>query len=70
MLRESVWKQQRISSWSTAWISRAPTVFRSYYLQGRNYLVSPAGDPGYTKRFGAHEVRICTPSELIPTERQ
>jgi hypothetical protein len=41
-------------------------VFRSYYPQGRNYLVSPSGEPGYTKRFGAHEVRVCTPSELVP----
>jgi hypothetical protein len=41
-------------------------VFRSYYPQGRNYLVSPSGEPGHTRRFGAHEVRVCTPSELLP----
>jgi len=39
-------------------------VFRSHYLKGRNCLVSPSGAPGYAKRFGAHEVRVCTPSEL------
>jgi len=40
-------------------------VFRGFYPKGRNYLVSPSGDPGYAKRFGAHEVRVCTPSELV-----
>lgn len=40
-------------------------VFRSYYPKGRNYLVSPSGAPGYAQRFGAHEVRVCTPSELV-----
>ncbi|MFA4943380.1 MAG: ATP-binding protein [Lentisphaeria bacterium] len=39
-------------------------VFRGFYPRGRNYLVSPSGREGYTRRFGEHEVRICTPSEL------
>ena len=39
-------------------------VFRGYYPKGRNYLVSPMGAPAYTRRFGAHQVRVCTPSEL------
>ena len=48
---------------SAAFDSAALEVFRSYYPKGRNYLVSPSGAPAYSKRFGAHEVRICTPSE-------
>ncbi len=39
-------------------------VFRDSYPNGRNYLVSPSGDPAYTKRFGTLDVRVCTPSEL------
>jgi len=42
-------------------------VFRSYYPKGINYLVSPSGGPAYTKRFASLEVRICTPSEILPT---
>jgi uncharacterized protein len=49
-----------------AFDSRALEVFRRFYPNGRNYLVSPSGAPGYAKRFGAHEVRVCTPSELRP----
>ena len=41
-------------------------VFRGYYPKGRNYLVTPSGDPGYAKRYGKLEVRICTPAELHP----
>ena len=48
----------------SAFDATALQVFRSYYPKGRNYLVSPSGEPGYAKRFGAHEVRVCTPSEL------
>jgi hypothetical protein len=51
---------------SDAFDGKALAVFRNYYPYGRNYLVSPSGEPGYTKRFGAHEVRVCTPSELLP----
>ena len=40
--------------------------FRGYYPHGCNFLVTPAGDPPYTKRFGGLEVRICTPTELVP----
>ncbi|MFI5378194.1 MAG: ATP-binding protein [Tepidisphaerales bacterium] len=42
----------------------AMKLFRSYYPEGCNYLVSPSGDPAYTKRYGDMEVRVCTPSEL------
>jgi predicted AAA+ superfamily ATPase len=44
--------------------SSALRIFRRLYPKGRNYLVSPSGAPGYTKRFGTHLVRVCTPSEL------
>jgi hypothetical protein len=39
-------------------------LFRSYYPKGRNFLVTPSGDPAYTKRYGTLEVRVCTPSKL------
>ena len=39
-------------------------VFRGSYPNGRNYLVSPSGDPAYTKRFGTLDVRVCTPADL------
>jgi len=41
-------------------------VFRGYYPKGRNYLVTPSGDPAYTRRYGRLELRICSPSELHP----
>ena len=51
--------------WNPAAFDRsALEVFRSHYPKGRNYLVSPSGAPGYNKRYGNLEVRICTPSEL------
>jgi len=49
-----------------AFDSAALKLFRSYYPKGRNYLVTPSGDPAYTKRYGNQEVRICTPTELLP----
>jgi hypothetical protein len=41
-------------------------VFRSYYPNGRNYLVSPSGEPARQRRYGTLEVTICTPSALRP----
>lgn len=38
--------------------------FRNYYPKGNNFLVTPSGETAYTKSFGGHEVRICTPSGL------
>jgi len=49
-----------------AFDSAALQVFRGYYPKGRNYLVTPSGDPPYNRRYGKLEVRICTPSELHP----
>jgi hypothetical protein len=37
-------------------------VFRGYSPRGRDYLVTPSGEPGRTQRFGSREVRVCTPS--------
>jgi len=39
-------------------------VFRDAYQKGRNYLVTPSGDPAYTRRVGTLDVRVCTPAEL------
>jgi predicted AAA+ superfamily ATPase len=51
--------------WSSdAFDSNALDAFRSYYPQGRNYLICPLGSTGYTKRFGPHEVRVGAPMEL------
>ncbi|HOY58340.1 MAG TPA: ATP-binding protein [Verrucomicrobiota bacterium] len=44
--------------------SAALQTFRSYYPNGRNYVVAPSSEPGYTRQFGNLEVRVCTPSEL------
>jgi predicted AAA+ superfamily ATPase len=40
--------------------------FRRAYPKGRNYLVTPSGDPAFTKVIGGFEVRVCTPSNLSP----
>jgi len=49
-----------------AFDSTALKLFRTYYPHGRNFLVTPSGDPAYTKRYGKLNVRICTPTELQP----
>jgi hypothetical protein len=41
-------------------------VFRASYPKGRNFLITPAGEPHYRRRYGKLEVLICTPSELRP----
>jgi hypothetical protein len=47
-----------------AFDAAALRVFRGYYPNGRNYLVTPSGDPAHTRRFGTLDVRVCTPTEL------
>jgi hypothetical protein len=42
----------------------ALAVFRSRYPTGRNYLVVPSAVPAHTRRYGAHDVRVCTPEGL------
>lgn len=49
-----------------AFDSSALKLFRSYYPKGRNFLVTPSGNPAYFKRYGELEVRICDPTELHP----
>ncbi|MBI2754432.1 MAG: ATP-binding protein [Betaproteobacteria bacterium] len=49
-----------------AFDSSALQVFRGFYPKGRNYLVTPSGDPPHMRRYGQLEVRICTPSGLRP----
>lgn len=49
-----------------AFDSSALRLFRSYYPKGRNSLVTPSGDPAYTRRFGNLAVRVCTPAGLHP----
>jgi predicted AAA+ superfamily ATPase len=49
-----------------AFDSSALKIFRGFYPKGRNYLVTPSGDPAYTRRYGTMDVRICTPSEIHP----
>jgi hypothetical protein len=39
-------------------------LFRRYYPNGRNYLVTPSGDPAYDKRYGNLDVRVCTPTGI------
>ena len=53
---------------ASAFDSSALNVFRSHYPKGRNYLLSPSGAPSYVKRFGSHEMRVCTPSELTASQ--
>lgn len=47
-----------------AFDSSSLKIFRSYYPKGRNYLITPSGEPAYTKRYGPLSVRICTPSDF------
>jgi hypothetical protein len=49
-----------------AFDSTALQLLHGHYPNGRNFLVTPSGDPGYDKRFGKLEQRVCTPSELKP----
>lgn len=50
-----------------AFDSQALKLFRSYYPNGRNFLVTPSGAPSYTRSYGNLEVRVCTPTELRPS---
>jgi hypothetical protein len=49
-----------------AFDSSALKLFRTFYPKGRNFLVTPSGDPAYTRRYGNLAVRICTPTQLHP----
>lgn len=47
-----------------AFEGRSLSVFRGYYPNGRNYLVTPSSIPGYEKSCGNVRVRVCTPTEI------
>lgn len=47
-----------------AFDASALKVFRSYYPNGRNYLVSPMEAPAYVKRFGELQVTLCEPGGI------
>ncbi|MFN0183102.1 MAG: ATP-binding protein [Aquabacterium sp.] len=49
-----------------AFDSTALQLFRSHYPKGRNFLVTPSGDPCYDRSAGSLKLRVCTPSELRP----
>jgi uncharacterized protein len=49
---------------AAAFDSSALKVFRNYYPKGKNYLVTPSGDPAYTRTYGDQEVLVCTPTQL------
>jgi predicted AAA+ superfamily ATPase len=49
-----------------AFDASALRLFRDYYPKGRNYLVTPSGDPAYKKRYGRLEVQVCTPTAIHP----
>ena len=47
-----------------AFDAKALALFRSYYPEGRNFLVTPLEGPAYRKRFGKLEVTVCGPEGL------
>lgn len=47
-----------------AFDSSALALLRSYYPKGRNFLVTPSGDPAHIRRYGRLEVSVCTPAGL------
>ncbi len=49
-----------------AFDAAALALFRSYYKDGRNYLVTPLEGPTYRKRFGNIEVSVCGPEGIAP----
>ena len=49
-----------------AFDSSSLQIFRAYYPTGRNFLVTPSGEPAYMKRYGKLDVKVCTPAELHP----
>lgn len=42
----------------------AMKVFRNWYPNGRNFLVTPSGESAYSKNYDEMDIRICSPSEL------
>ena len=49
----------------SAFDPHALKIFRGYYPKGGNYLVTPSGDPSYTRAYGNLKVTVCTPTVLV-----
>jgi hypothetical protein len=49
---------------ASAFHPAALQVFRNFYPNGRNYLVTPGASPAYSKRAGKLVVRVCTPLDM------
>lgn len=48
-----------------AFDASALATFRRHHPAGHNYLVVPVAEPAHTRRYGALEVRVCTPADLV-----
>jgi predicted AAA+ superfamily ATPase len=44
--------------------------FRKYYPKGRNYLISPSGEPSFERQYGTVQVCVCTPSVFMHREKK
>jgi len=40
-------------------------LFRTYYPDGDNYLLSPLNVPGYSKKMGTLEMYVCSPKDML-----
>ncbi len=43
--------------------------FRSYYPHGKNFLVSPMADPGYSKKVAGLDIYVCSPEGWLKIVR-
>ena len=62
-------KNGRVDVFECKWSSsefepRALKTFRSWYPEGKNYLVCPSGAPAYVKAFKGVGVTVCDPASL------
>jgi predicted AAA+ superfamily ATPase len=48
-----------------AFDAAALEIFRRYYPNGKNYLVTPSGDISFKRQYGNVQVCVCTPSEFM-----
>lgn len=54
----------------SAFDAGALEVFRKYYPNGRNYLVSPSAVPNFERQYGSIQVCVCTPAEFMHGQRE
>ncbi len=67
MIERPIWKERILTAWGEApivWLSGVRRSGKTTLAHGRNYLVTPSGDPAYVRRYGELEVTVCTPAEL------